>query len=230
MRKLFLTPFLFLALGHSVVAFDLFRPDLWFAPASCPMAAPDISIQIGRSEVLIDHTLDYRSIDVIARDLKGAVMAGWRTNGLAAAQLKSDGETMVRILQRSDGKWCGYVAEGVFRIGYEDPMRIYISSDYPVGGCAYNAILGHELQHVDIYRSVLSAHLDDAAEHLVERFLNHGAVIANTWEDVSMALEEVVDNMVNEIVDGIVNESKIRNAALDTPANYVQVQSTCQDW
>lgn len=211
-------------------AIDVLRPDLWFAPQTCSIEMPDVVIRTTPSEVVIDHGLNYRQIDAKARDLRGAVMAGWRTNGLAAAQLRTDGETSVSVVQIASGEWCGFLDTAEFAISYEDPLRIYISNSYDESSCQYRAILKHELQHVDVYRATLKAHLRGANERVVEIMVAAGPVIARTKQEVAAAIETKVGKAVLDVADGIAAEARQLNATLDTPENYRIVQAECPDW
>lgn len=211
-------------------AFDPFHPDRWFAPDTCQMQIPNVTISTLPSEVRIDHTLTHDEIDATARTLRGAVMAGWRTNGLAEARLRTDGATTVNVVQLSDGRWCGYLESADFAISYEDPLKIYISRFYDESSCPYRAILKHELQHVDIYRSTLRSHLGGAAERVIEMLVVAGPVVADSKEEVSDVLESRVGKAIMEVANGIATEAKQLNAALDTPGSYMQVQSGCPSW
>lgn len=230
MRKLLVAVLLSTGLCPPAAGFDLFRPDLWFAPSDCVVQIPDISVSSRESEVLIDHSMPHERIDGIARDLRGAVMSGWRTNGLAAAQLRSEGDTFMSIQELSDGSWCGSLEGGRFDIGYDDPMRIYVTSQYAPGSCPYEAIVQHELQHVDIYRSVLSAHLGDADRRIATIVFGNGPVRGATKGDVAAGIDAIVERAVSEVVDEIAAESRQRNGVLDTVDNYMRVQSACPQW
>ena len=230
MRKTLAAALITTGICSPAAGFDLFRPDLWFAPSDCVVQVPDITVSSRASEVMIDHSMPHERIDGIARDLRGAVMSGWRTNGLAAAQLRSEGDTFMSIQEMSDGSWCGYLEAARFDIGYDDPMRVYVTSQYPQGTCPYEAIVQHELQHVDIYRSVLSSHLDDADRRIAAIVFGNGPVRGETKDDVAAGIDALVERAVSEVVDEIAAESRQRNGVLDTVDNYMRVQSACSQW
>ena len=233
MTSRFLLPLAVLFVGLMVQpssAFDPFHPDRWFAPEICRAVVPDVVVSSIPSEVRIDHSMSSDQIDAAARRLRGSVMAGWRTNGLAEARLRTDGATTVSVVQLADGRWCGYLESADFLISYEDPLNIYISSTYDVGSCPYKAILHHELQHVDIYRNTLREHLSGAGERVTEIMVAAGPVIRRSKQEVSDMLESRVGQAVMDIANGIAAEAKRRNAALDTPQSYQVVQSECRNW
>lgn len=217
-------------LSTPATAFDLLRPLDWFAPVSCNAEIPKIRISRSKATVRLDHTQDHRSIEGRMRTLAAAVRDGWTTNGLAIAQLQTEGESVTREIRLQDGSYCVTLNEANFLIGYDDPITIFISNRYPEGTCEYEAILRHERQHVDIYQQVLEQHLKGVVPSVVEAVRVYGPVYAPTAEAGRSRIKERIAQLIGTIADGVSGEARLRNAALDTPESYLLVQSQCDNW
>ena len=211
-------------------AFDILRPMDWFAPTSCNAEVPNIRISRNKATVRIDHSQDHRSIEGRMRTLSAAVRDGWTTNGLAIAQLQTEGESVTREVRLQDGRYCVTLNEANFLLGYGDPITIFISNRYPEGTCEYEAILRHERQHVAIYQQVLEQHLKGVVPSIVEAVRVYGPVYAPTAEAGRDRIKERIAQLIGTIADGVSGEARLRNAALDTPESYLLVQSQCDNW
>jgi hypothetical protein len=220
----------FLFAAAPAAAFDLLQPDTWFAPSSCVPEVPGVRVLTSEADVALDHSVDHNEIDRRARTLSMAVKDGWVTNGLATANLLTAGEMVTREYRLSDGGWCVSLASAEFTVEYESPIRVLISSKYAPGSCPYNVILEHEIRHVRIYKEVLARHLSGASGRLAERLRLAGPVRARTLAEAKDRMDATVNAAVDEIADGITREARARNAALDTPESYFQIQSLCPDW
>lgn len=73
--------------------------------------------------------------------------------GLVKAKLRSQVAVSAELRTDSSGHSCLY-PQLELTIDFE-PMPVFIASELPENGCAYNAVLRHELKHVEIYKAHL---------------------------------------------------------------------------
>lgn len=211
-------------------AIDVFNPESWFAPSICPMDLPKVTVRSTPSGVVIDQTLDAHGMEEASRTLIGASRAGWTTNGLAIAELRSRADLITNQVKLKDGSWCATLHDAVIGIGYGDPIKVMISKRYEKYSCQYRAVLEHEWLHVDVYRETLAGHLRGVEDRVVELLMAEGPGYGPTAAAASAAVERTVDGIVMEIIEGIKAESDRRNSVLDSDQSYFSIQAQCPGW
>lgn len=111
-------------------------------------------------------------------------------------------------------------------------LDVYVSSQYPVGSCQYQAVLGHENTHVSINERVFRKY-----RQLLARELRRIAVptqvhpLAVTTEAEGEAfLDGKIKPVLARFEKDFAGEVKRENAKIDTPASYARVQRKCGNW
>ena len=112
-------------------------------------------------------------------------------------------------------------------------MDVYVSSQYPEGGCPYRVILAHENQHVAINQAALGKYLEMMRQALaVDRTI---PTKANPLAVSSMGQgKAIVSARVNRLIYPIYDRFKkavmIENGKIDTLENYKRTQAQCDKW
>lgn len=149
------------------------------------------------------------------------------TRGVTLTQLEARAEYTLAEMTFSDRRKCVALRSIEARLGYTD-LTVLIDRRYRQGGCEYNAVLDHEMQHVRINK--------DAVRGAEDAFRRELDKVAARWEGrwVSPGEAKRIDSdlsaLVSDTLGRVRTEAKRRNARLDTPASYAAVQKRCTDW
>lgn len=111
-------------------------------------------------------------------------------------------------------------------------MDVYISSQYPVGSCQYNAVLGHENTHVSINSRLFKKYLRLVRAQLARVPL---PTRKHPWTAATQAQAEAdLDGRIKPIMkrfeENFAAEDRRENAKIDTPASYARTSAKCRDW
>lgn len=212
------------------VAWEFPNPLALFAPSRCEQGAPDLSIVTREASIRLSHALDSADLEQRARSQDGVVLVGWTTNGLTAASVRTEGDSIIKQQRLQNGTWCASLAEAHFTIAYDEPIEVFVSRRYPKGSCEYEAVLAHEREHVAIYAETLRRHLKGAAERVTATIVGAAPAVARS----DFAAREVIERRVNAAVLAVteeaMREARAKNAALDTVESYRAIQAQCENW
>lgn len=118
--------------------------------ASCPAPTTDqLSINTLRVEVGSVQSVSLKKLATMS----GRVQNNHTRFGLVQAKIQHQANVSAIIKKDGSGGTCLY-PKLELTIGFA-PMDISIASELPYQGCAYNAVLNHELTHVKIYQKHL---------------------------------------------------------------------------
>ena len=119
-----------------------------------------------------------------------------------------------------DGGYCIALKSVDAIIGYND-FSVQIDSRHVNGSCSYNAVLGHENQHIDAYLSVIDDNkkllydsLYSAADAIMPIFVNSESEINNTVEKINFELQAHPDIVL--AIQKIHADEEINNKNVDT--------------
>jgi hypothetical protein len=156
--------------------------------------------------------------------------SGMFTTGLTRTATNLDLRVQAWQVDLGGGRRCVGVArvEGVWKI---TSLTVDIAREYPPGGCQYRVIRAHEDEHVAISREAFrhwtpraEAALREAAARIRPR------VAASGPDTVTAEFKDRLMAAMKPTFDAFTAELKVRNGAIDTPANYRRVNGQCRDW
>ena len=149
------------------------------------------------------------------------------TLGLTATQLAARADYELTKVTRRDGVECVALARIGAKLANED-VTVLVDRRYKPGTCERKAVLAHEMEHVRIGNEVLHEWEGRASERL--------RAVADRWAGrwVPAAEAKRIDKEVSAAVADLVRrmeaDSRRRNARIDTPASYREVQRRCRGW
>ena len=111
-------------------------------------------------------------------------------------------------------------------------MDVYVSSQYPVGSCQYNAILAHENTHVSINQRLFRKYLGFLRSELARAALptpGHPWTAASQ-DQAEAALDARIKPILKNVEARFAAEDRRENAKIDTPASYRRTSAKCKDW
>lgn len=149
------------------------------------------------------------------------------TLGLTATQLAARADYELTKVTRRDGTECVALARIGAKLANED-VSVLVDRRYKPGSCERKAVLAHEMEHVRIGNEVLREWEGRARDRL--------RAVADRWSgrwvpasDARRIDKEIAD-VVADLVRRMEADSRRRNARIDTPASYREVQRRCRGW
>ena len=195
------------------------------------VVAPLHAMPIPASEVLIDFgEVTFRSVpsselrDVEAVDpdmVMGATLARFKVEYGAVLDREMNAEG------------CLPVNAVKIAAGYSS-FDIMIDERYEPGSCEYDAIAGHELEHVRIYRNELAYYGKLIEDELLISSLNmsevctEGGTRAEFREKARSILRD--DERINLLFVRLDESVREKNAAFDSMEEYLRVKGQCSNW
>ncbi len=149
------------------------------------------------------------------------------TLGLTATQLAARADYELTKVTRRDGSECVALARIAARLANED-VTVLVDRRYKAGSCERKAVLAHEMEHVRIGNEVLREWEGRTRERL--------RTVADRWAGRWVAagearrIDKEISAAVSDLVRRIEADSRRRNARIDTPASYREVQRRCRSW
>jgi hypothetical protein len=185
----------------------------------CPTAPPVIEVNLPTAGVEVTRV---RDVGAFAPFAAGASSEGgggkWVINGLTKSAI-----TMQFGIEAMKGSRCFGMTKIRITIGVGDPVKVLVADKYEPGTCQYNAILEHEMQHVDILRRgrILYA----------ERFRQFAGIAASQgpFQDMAQA-QERVGGMMDVVSDELKRALTVAHATIDTAESYLANQARCTGW
>ena len=144
------------AAGITLTA-GLAAPAEALAAARCPAAKvlPRVSLKTLSGRVTYDTRKNREQLQRLQGQSGASSRRGWRPIGLTLTELEFRMNITVNTMARKGRGHCATVAEVKSSLGY-DKITIYIAKRYPKGSCQYLSVLGHENEHLAIFRDTLA--------------------------------------------------------------------------
>jgi hypothetical protein len=111
-------------------------------------------------------------------------------------------------------------------------MDVYVTSQYPVGSCQYQAVLDHENTHVAINQRIFQKYhklLAGELRRITVPTQAHPMIVTNEAEGEAF-LDSKIKPLLARFQERFAGEVRRENAKIDTPASYARVQSKCKNW
>jgi hypothetical protein len=149
------------------------------------------------------------------------------TLGLTATQLAARADYELTKVTRRDGVECVALARIGAKLANED-VTVLVDRRYKPGSCERKAVLAHEMEHVRIGNEVLREWKGRARERL--------RAVADRWSgrwvpaSDARRIDKEVSAAIADLVRRMEADSRRRNARIDTPASYREVQRRCRGW
>lgn len=208
----------------ALMAALIFAPLPALAAETCPAVPFDLRVVKVAPTEGIDRSLDSVRLGSM---LTASSLPGYVTQGLTQVDYTASYTTEYESRQRPEGRWCSNVRKVTVNFGFVKPPKIYVSSSVPYGGCLYNEVLKHEYQHLAIARETLAAG-QKYVERALRQTLSGGGTLGPTPDTANAVIDGAISDVVNRITSGLYTTAKVKNMALDTPANYARLGKACR--
>lgn len=202
------------------------------ADAAACVGAGRVAVEVvsPRASVTVDATHDPDDIASRQRSIAGYAASGWSTTGLTVANLKAETEARTLARQLGDGSWCVGLESATLRIGFEDPIRVYVSRRYGPSSCAYRAILEHEDRHVRNYADTLERYVAVLRQRLPAALAPLTAIRNADMDAGRGEIHTALQAVAQAAADHVMADARAADALIDSAASYAEVKAACQDW
>ncbi len=186
----------------------------------CRMRLPPSQIVVTNEAVSysIGHHQDARAIgDAHGQDGESI------TYGLTTASPLARAEIRLHVLKIPGGV-CAR-PDVLVHLAYQ-PMTVEIARELPEGSCGYQAVLNHEMKHVDVFRQTL----DQSAASLRHEIDAHALDVPVRYSDVDharAAMQSLQDSWLLPMGQAYLAQAADLQSAVDTPAEYQRVKNLC---
>ncbi|HVM33013.1 MAG TPA: hypothetical protein VMU88_07750 [bacterium] len=209
---------------------------VWALAAAAPLLAqeparPDIQVISAAAPLQIYH--DHSTAQITAMRHIRFPSPHMHSPGITVAESELKTSYELKFRPRPHSTQYEFWATSVTVVFDYVRMDVYISSQYGEGSCEYNQILAHEKQHVAIDEQTLEKYKNRMAYALKHSRLIPTAfrpLVARSPEEGKAILTKRVLGIVNPYFKQYHHEVRVRNAWIDSPANYHRVQARCNGW
>lgn len=150
--------------------------------------------------------------------------------GLMTSQLEIEYGAAFRYIP-AGGAFC-FWADGVTVTLRFHAFDVYVAAEYPAGGCPYNAILAHELQHVDIAHKHLDYYTPNIEGALTSLTIPKAKtpVLVTSVEQAHVETLEEIQRLLKPAIDTMQRAMLTAQQAIDSPNSYERVRRQCSNW
>lgn len=106
------------------------------------------------------------------------------------------------------------------------PAQVYLARELQPGTCPYQAVLAHELQHVDIYRQQLPRVAQRMREALQTRFGSKPLYYPSG--SAQAALQQELQQVWNPLLQAEMNKVEAAQSRLDSAEEYKRLSQSCK--
>ena len=191
--------------------------------ARCEASLPAARIEVVTIPVVYrtDRTLSWRELTSMSGDRTSEL----RAVGLTTAQIGHNASVeSTGIENERDGRIC--VRPSIRVELSATPMTVYIGREIAGDPCRDAAALEHELKHVAVYKDELARIAVDARKQLAGAYDNRILYYRNRAE-AERGIHAALAAELKPMLEDSGRRIKERQQAIDTPAEYARVSSTC---
>jgi len=203
-------------------------------PYSCNVRkAPHITVKPSQSRVTYDFSKSKAQLNRMNTDTVSPYGPHHKTNvsGLMSGtiQLKSN---VSFVTEKYDqfGIGCTYLKAINVTINI-DPV-VYVASDFEQGGCMHNAILAHEMKHVNEDQYVVNKYINEIGRALSQKIDELGSAYGplkfGNMEQQQQYIQEQLHDEVRYMNKQLNEERRTRQQAIDSLEEYESIGNKCK--
>lgn len=215
---------------YLVVASLFVIPSLAWAEGRCePQDARRIKVDVTQDmgRVFFDHS---KSQAQLKRMSGKKVSKAWLVNGLTKRTYTT--QSNARFVMRptgSGGYYCVRLSSVDLTVGL-GRIDVYVANKYRKNTCAFQAIMRHEREHVEINRRVLRrvmGRIEDQVRTAVYRFKPFSTRSqAEARDKLSTYFKKALEPLYRKLD----NDANLENARIDTEQSYKYLRGQCDQW
>jgi hypothetical protein len=199
---------------------------------ACPPVKGGVNlfVETDGGRVVYDHTLNKQRLRALALKI-GSIAAGSRQQPLGLTTVSRIWDPDLRLQGANIGRnrFCARIDTLKIKIVFND-LRVYVARDYPRGSCQYAAIIAHEHEHVDIFRTVLNKYRAIIERRSLAFVSNMKPGLGLTQEEAYQKVIRQIDHLWDELEQDMSREMAAKNATIDSPESYKQLSRQCRNW
>jgi hypothetical protein len=106
------------------------------------------------------------------------------------------------------------------------PMTVFVGREFRDHDCRRAAIVEHELKHVAVYSAYLAEIAGEVRAEITRAYGNAVMQFASR-DEAQREIEQALTGYLNPLLERTSRELKLRQAGVDTPAEYARVAAAC---
>ncbi len=166
-----------------------------------------------------------------AQDLTELHQSDSTVLGLAGGPVGTKFEVIFEATPYQDKLYCLNVkkVEATF---FANPT-VYIARNFGRGSCEYNAVLRHELKHVNELKKTFHEYTPHYQRHLYQVAQDLPEIAPVTLDNINIIKQEIVENIesnMSKFQSDIMFELAKRQQEVDSQREYQRVQNVCHRW
>jgi hypothetical protein len=150
--------------------------------------------------------------------------------GLAQSQLEVEYGASFRYAPAATG-YCFWTHNVEVTLRYR-VFDVYVAAEYPAGSCPYNAILAHEMQHVDTAHKHLNAYTPNIRSALTSLTIptSRTPIVVASAEQAQAETLHHIGELLRAPIEVMQSAMIAAQEVIDSPKSYDRVRRQCSDW
>jgi hypothetical protein len=191
-------------------------------PADIP--DPKIKVKLVRKEPAFHHDKSIASLTKYSSNGSEDIYTSThRTLGVTVSRPSL--KTQIQYYSSVDKK-CLFLSEYDIIVTFTS-FHVYVAKEYKNGGCAYNAVLKHENQHVAIEKQQLEALVQRLRASVTEVEPKLKNISANSAKGLNAAASKLITPIFKREGNIYRAKSAKENGKIDTSYSYAAVHASC---
>ena len=215
----------------SVLLITLMSPWAGWAQAGCGFRPlPLVRVQINERPLKIDHQFSAAALYAMPNNTQVRMTGKDHIGGLTQSEINAnvtlsfDSETTFLA-----GNGCLWVTTLTVQMSLS-PV-VFIASDWPEGDCRYQAMLEHEMKHVETDRAVLKefqSRMTNNFRSMIQPVAAQGPMASSSMYQAQENLVARVNQRLQSEMADLQQERDRRQQAIDTPEEYRALGARCR--
>lgn len=192
---------------------------------ACKKIQPYLNIQVGKmGEIAVDNSVMASSITAYDTSFK-ALPPNSITWGITEATYAIEMEYKVQTLAApSLGVMCAI--PGIDILVRFQSLNIKIAKELGFGTCAYNYVLMHEMEHVNIYKQNIAIMRNNLMA-VIEKKLKDKIFVGSNKDVLVYQAGEFIQSFIHSELNTERDKIRALQAKLDTPEEYGKASHVC---
>lgn len=194
---------------------------------------PHITVEPSQSRIVYDFSKSRAELNNMNSDTISPYGNSHKTNvsGLMSGKIKLK-SSISFLTEKSDEFNLGCIYVSKINVTIDVDPTIYVANEFEQGGCMHNAILAHEMKHVNEDQYVVNKYINAIGQALSEKIETLGAAHGPYYKkDLYKHQNRVQHELHNDvrIMNKILNEERReRQQAIDTLEEYESIGFQCK--
>jgi hypothetical protein len=191
-------------------------------PSDLP--APKVKVKLVRKEPAFHHDKSISTLTKFSnKGTEDIYTSTHRTLGVTVTRPDATGKMQYLT---SGNKKCAFLTEYEITATFTS-FHVYVAKEYKHGGCAYNAVLKHENQHVAIEKQQMETFVKRLRSSLQEVEPKLKNISASSGKGLDAAVSKLLSPIFKKEATAYRARSAKENGKIDTSYSYAAVHASC---